>query len=1500
MKKLHFKSFMPLVFLLMAAPVIRGADQTTIDGITLTEIWKYSNQSGNFNGAGWLSANTRDLAFWNGELIVVGSSGSVPTLVRVDVRTGKKIADMSVKNVTGGSIPLSSIVVVKGKLYGCNLSSPFKIYRWDTPTSDPVVAYTKATISEGTNALGRKMGCTADMIVLSNSSHLYKFNVADNGALTTAAPIQFSTPISNGGSDGTSVSIVSAQSTNALRVWCFSPYSTHIIKGLDGTGVGSINVSGTALTAPVQGSSGQVIKFNNKKILAVVDYNVAGSFKQGQLKLLSNSGVSDLAYTYNGNKLPARPFDETDNVNTSVITSVEYQISSDGKTLDIACLVPQQGVALFSTLPSFSLPKDMSAGNAVWDGDNQKVTLAWTPGNGLKNYVLSYAREADDTQWATVNDNISVATGSITVTLPRNLGYAPLYRLQSINSGGAQEGASLYARAYNAPFGTMELTAVNQDGKTRMQWNAPKNGVVNNYSVMLVKRITHQDGTTSAGEELKFTTTATSYDYPDFMLTYTEGTDNISASLKVVANMSQTLALKSGVTSKVESNTATPSIMGRPYFTEVRTYTGRNIVSLKWDMQGVHTDVAHHKSYDMYRDGVLIFKNFRASSVVDMEIPVGTHLYYVVCNFIDSNGNKLEPYVGLTSDAVEVTVSRLDDVEQYGLEEIYNYPIMTQDQYEAQGGPGNAVVATGCFVNAKDKVGAGGAPGDIWRQAVYRDGYWYLSRLTDARPGKGADNVTPNPSFEQMTKDNYGGVYRLDANDPRKVSDMRLMFKTYGWENQSVAVDHNKTNVNIFCRRAEPAISANNPTYANPWGQGSTWNAALVRMRYFSPVDHVYTGQYAKDVAIDNNNRPDKYIDIRNATKNSGGNTWWDEYLKWDIGARGYNGTDAGKTNPVDVITQYYRCHYMAAGGDMQAGTAYLRFAPSYTNESYYVAFDKDGKIIDSKRYVATFGDGTPADGSGSSECRAYPVVGKDHAFIHCLRGVGLFYVNYGAYTTISTDESDVTALGGTTFMFHDKLFFLHGVTTQSNNPGNFRVELCSNGDFTNLIPIGAIHQNDEASFENQGNSNANWYGAEYDENEDCIYIYQYVPGVRFAKYKLYSLKEFPPVQPVLEINVRTEKLADGTGDEITDFDAVTTWQHPVNFYGLSENATYSVAYYVYQLFDNNNKLITGARVENAVDENNVETYTYIQPWCEKYNQRINNRTVTTSVIPVYKNNTSGTLYRGENGMAINNNDYPASIGGISARAYKGVDAAGLWRVDINFDRAVMTDDQYPLPVNYFTIETAPSAEGPWTRLEGYRYFWKDGFVGHSDQPAEVGNYINALPGDYIFGVEGEPQNLKTRFHYNNQRGAVDFTSYKAKAAADANDVCVAYHYTDTDPTGKYYRAVAHYAANNAFIAKDIPTMAVAAIDNGVSGAADFGIGTQVRPDVYPVPATTVVTVEFPREINSIRVVSLSGVTLLSEQGNGLTMQRVDVSALAPGFYMLQVNDMAPVRIVKK
>ena len=118
----------------------------------------------------------------------------------------------------------------------------------------------------------------------------------------------------------------------------------------------------------------------------------------------------------------------------------------------------------------------------------------------------------------------------------------------------------------------------------------------------------------------------------------------------------------------------------------------------------------------------------------------------------------------------------------------------------------------------------------------------------------------------------------------------------------------------------------------------------------------------------------------------------------------------------------------------------------------------------------------------------------------------------------------------------------------------------------------------------------------------------------------------------------------------------------------------------------------------------------------------------------------------------------------------------------------------------------------------------------------------------------------------------------------------------DVDPTEWVYTIGAHYAASNAKISKD----ADASVDSQFDNTTDVEVvGAKSALVVYPVPATSTVTVKSADAINTVAIYTAAGVKVVDMDCDGENVVVVALDNLAAGNYFLKVNNLKPVRIVK-
>ncbi len=1410
--------------------------------------------------------NVRDFAALNGELwcIYVNGESSGIAIKLINGKTFEAIKDININGISGGTFPLACIRRMGNQIVACNaVSNSLRVYRWKDKNSAPDVI-----LSLDNFMALQGMGVWGDM----NDGKLYFLKgVALNEGSTTLCIFTVKNGVVN--SNPTVVNLPDAVkgstrqysitstgdgncwiTTNSCYGICVKESDGSIVKQFTGKHLGAANGIGqkhfTFLDRKLAVSTNCCADVNNvatnntatwtSPVMGLIDYTVGVGDNQTSVIPTWGSALSTLKQ------------------NTIATTGADYEISDNGNRLDVWGLDPIGGFyhAWYMHTSAPGIVQNFTA-TARWDGAGQKVDLTWAKDGNATSYKVF--KNSDDLETAT--EVWSGTDTNCTLDLTLGTGLAHKYSIKGYNESG-ESAQSAYASTFDAGFGAVKLEGnidPNDTKKAKLSWNAPANGTLQGFEV--IKRETKNGSdNSSVTTDTKIADLApnvTTYDYPNYtaLVTTIENgiTYNTSTRFLVRAKMAQTITTEKGEqTNEVLSNAVAPNVPNTPYFTSIVTYKGRRTVALTWEV----SSTTNLKYYEVYRDGIKILSNYEGSSYIDAELPDGNYSY-VVKAYYDEGGET----VVKSSLPGEASIIYSPDVTNYILDCIYDYPIMTQDEWTAAGSPADAVVAKGWFANAKSNVGLSGAPGDVYRQAQFYNGKWYIAQLTARTelisgklkdgtekwfiPNNYSDGLPTGTTSEKYKNEWKGHIYSIGADEVtiKTIGNAGdVVNDTYGLENQSIAVD----------------------------GTGKFWH----RITNSGPLNS--TNLYY---------RPIKYLK-GNIELTYGGH----DFYYYEEQGKGANGT------------QYYRTHYLAAG-NYNNGNPYVLLSMNLSADVYRVDLNAAGTAMSNiTKFVAPYeGMTNPKTGEalhpkGSTENYSFPVPGRNGAFIQTVRSIGTWYVDPSGHHSLMYDATaDITQSGGVAFTYNNEFFVLHPSTVRSNNPGYFRIDVaeCGEGETAatvvpsknNLIPC-VGNKLEEVSQFVAGNSNCSWYGAEYDTADDCIYIYQYVPGVRFAKYRLYKRDAYPDV-PV-NINITTGYDDETNPSDITRFDCKITWQRPSkkptdqdHSFGLP-GADIVVNHYEVALKDQNGTVLKTWTETDEADVNKVFTIDYNKNNDDEF--FINADMYTAEIVPIYKRVNNGTLIHGGMNYEVDQNDYPAAIGEAKAYIYTGNGAAaGMYRVDLDFDRATAANSNEP--VSYFLVEYSTDGGVTFNTLNKFNLL-KQGEDYHH-YPVEI--TTGQVPGNYKFG---KSDTYKFGIDTPSEKGY----ALREKANPATDHKCVLYYYTDDNPSGYKYRITAVYASTNARIRKTASTNA----ENFNGGTTGISDATGYSLSVYPVPATTAVTVTSPEAIESVRIFSTAGAEVARVAGEKDYTQSVDVSTLAPGVYMLVVNEQAPLRIVKK
>lgn len=930
--------------------------------------------------------------------------------------------------------------------------------------------------------------------------------------------------------------------------------------------------------------------------------------------------------------------------------------------------------------------------------------------------------------------------------------------------------------------------------------------------------------------------------------------------------------------------------------TEAKTYKGRTMVSLRWigervsDAGKPEVDKNGVSYYDVYRNDVKILDHFTGSSYIDEDLPDGKYTYHVVVwGRIIGTGE-----MGSAKSAPMTAVIKRDPaMSVYKIEEVYNYPIVDNDEKAALSGDakvraGEIVTAQGVVANMRytqttDPTKSSGAPGDFYRQGVMKvingQPTWFISQVTDATNAQG---TTPE-GFKYLsaygTNNNYatekGGVIAFNADDPRNAAVRQ--FTWLPWVNQSLGIfdgwsgnkfdfstDNKEKYVNFVLR-------ANTSLTENAQGAGR---------RYLNPMQSL--------------NHHTTKVD---ATGMNAGN---DYLVNFPGNINFFKLSEDANHNPGErTAPQYYRTQYVNTDG--RYDNSGRLFVPLNMSRDLYVFSNPTGNTFGSYKVYRA-----PEDAVPGTENYAIPIVGRKD-FLHVLRSNNVYYVTEnGEYTPIREfGESEKRSACGATFTFNHELFYIHPVSDHSNNPGHFRIDMptrswdpakrtfgdYTKADFFSLVPQVAVAQNDfaEDHMGAAGNSNAVFFGFTDPVTETMTingkavqtpvqYIYMYVPGVRFAKYKFYPKNEFPPVDAFLNI---VKNYKDNNEDKNAKYGSPDTGAKELDYFHVEygwyprpfeqEQGTNYVTdhynYVVYHLDENGNKVVDkeGTRAYDP----NTTVYNF-DAYVPNHNSGKGaglDEQYFIEVTPVYRN-TSNAADQPEGGKGYDDDKltYTPGIKDITATSYKKDDEH--YRVDIDFNPG--DKSEYPEPVSHFVLEYSEDGGNTWKPVP-------DNFTVYSDGNQHVGgDKPGYIPGDY------------------------DFNHDKDNFDTDKPDA-VGYYFTNEEPNpNTQYRVTAVYADENPAITQEA-NVSTTITDGGTTAVEDIAFDSYLGSvKVYPVPAVDYVTVQAAGNINSLRMTAANGAIVKDEKVSANGKVTLYVGDLPAGIYLLTVNGKHNVEVIKK
>lgn len=1069
----------------------------------------------------------------------------------------------------------------------------------------------------------------------------------------------------------------------------------------------------------------------------------------------------------------------------------------------------------------------ISSATPKWtaDGNGQTVTLNWTASGKPEGFnVYCNGEKVATVTTTSCKTAMPMFNAGETVTLPQFTVTAFGNGLESAQSAPVEV---KYAE-FDAPEAVAAYTIRGAEKALTVTWDEPDYA---NVTKFLVRRYSSATSFKSyiqvaelSGDTYRFTDKKTSSD-STYLYTVVAYFD------KQLITENNATSHKTKASAKTDKVTIPTKEYNPPVITSLENYPGRNKVGIHWERGG------NPQYYMIYRDGILVADTHDGQSFIDQLVPDGTPTYTVVAVYTD-------PAVRVYSEPMQLdgVIDRDLAVTQYGLEEIYDYPILSQAEATAQG----YTTKNAFITDRKNSPVAnmhmaeseyGGTRGGLYRQAAYRWGHWYISQLHSSTTVTGTlANGTDIASWGSATAADKGGVIQIDEANLTTALPVKVLENNTA-TNQILAMDNSgnakSPNVSFLIRH-------------------STGTGNFYGLNQSASMWHLTASS----------------------------NTWSEKVID-------------GITNHYDTSKsdQTGRVHYATADGKIYSGTSGGRvfYALNKLNQVQVMTFN-NGVLQEDRTYTIKHKDLTTDNAYTScTENYAFPIEGRND-FIAEFRSNGYYYVNAetGAATKI-LDKTESANAGGLTFTYNGELFFIHPSAFHSNNVGHFLINLVkrtgeqsiAEADFTQLIPVAAYSQDDYTQ-EKAANTNGQWYG--YDENPEdgSLNIYLYVPGVRFAKYRFFSYDNYPPVEPKLNVDIRHNE----EGTDITHLNAAITWERPEKYAHSGEYNNYRIKEYRVALYDDDMKLVKEWTVADT--ENKVYSIDYCTN--ERGRYHLSEQNYTVQVTPVYVSTAdSKHIVVGETNADDDIAEFAANIESITAKSYYNP-SQNVYRVE--FDVEPADKFEYPEPVSHFAIEQSTDGGENFTAVP-YLWLYMNGGQLHAsvgdDHDGEFPTHDNKLPGTYRFHNEGNVLPNSTE----------DVVAGTDKGVFEGREQVGYFYTTEAPDQDVIYRATARYANGNPYLAKDA-TATATVVDGGLTGVESVSTdNVHGTVNVYPVPAQSTVTVESAQPINSLRVFSATGALTGSYKGNGTLTHTIDVSTLTAGTYIVVVNDSTPVRMVK-
>ena len=1243
-----------------------------------------------------------------------------------------------------------------------------------------------------------------------------------------------------------------------------------------------------------------------------VAYNLGTNAQDARFSIKNLSTGSDL------NASPICPFGITASSQTGLDSYSTYfkSVKVDANTVDLYCFTPNHGASVYRVTANVSVNTVTNVNTAYVDASTKKeVKLSWdAPATDVPSkYVIKYSSDGGTT-WSSAIETTALSytftglpTGTYTFKVSPYYEQYLTYGAEVTTSNSINVINAVGAPISNLAYTYLKNTETNigrQD--ITLTWNAPT-GMVN---TTLTGYKVYRNGsllTTLGAEETEYTNTGVKQNYTYKVVPTFDGlTEDASFGLEVT-------------TTEVQAG-----VLVAPVISETLNYEGYSLVEIFFKMP----NYAPYKPlyFNLYRDGKLIQGKLQSYNTLDESLvraSVETTVKYQVEAVYGSAADVYPPIDSVKSDITTLVIAPRDWAKTgYILQEVYNVPISDI---------------------ADDKKPALFDNNNYYRQGQFNtvDKKWYIAQRSD-HLSKTDAGTSGEGQISSREEGSTGGVVVYSAENADQVMNgFEKIITKPEFENVGIAMDDAGT---IFVRNNNKTkLSATNQAgFTIPTGD---WFADAFERRITEGTFYKYdatTGKYTEQATK---------LDLTALWTQ---NAWIEDmYFTGD----GSDLANAGTNSNFGQVKG--RCDYYHMWGDvLSAEGGYLILSPSWTRTAFKVKIANGAyvshEIVEFNRYENT---GYLLEPNTGTENYGFKLDGRDDVTVQ-IRSNGYYGVHEWnkAGTTgwhpIYTADSRINNAGGTSIQAFGEvdgtghhtgeLFVITPQSMHSHNVGDFLIsratkenadDYADEGSLMPSTPVAQYIQTDARSNSTATNANGNWFHAEkgtyasaMKDDDECVDIYQYVPGTRFARYRLIPSNQFPPVQPTLDI---TTAYNDDKTD-ITHFDGVATWQRPAGFGRSTGSANAKVVSYLFEMHNNKNELVTSAELPELyktdgtpVDDEYVYDFNYTDT---TGNNDIDFGRYSVNVRVKYQ--TKDGLYHISDPLyAEDIHDYPAEpVQNLATFAFKQANQTvdewvkkdGKWvveqkqvdnyRVEINFDKPNCDE-----PVSYYTVKALVNNKKDMIDITDFHLHKGMEVVNGIEQAIldrdADGKVIptSVIPGTYdfenskapyyhkegdAFGVAGQSrQNSVLTWHFRVPAGSL---SSGVATASNGEEIVI----TD-EPDQWTFIVVAHYAAKNTYIDKDREANAIpgSLIETGVEVVGEDNASSL---EIYPIPASTEITIKSAETINSIVIYNEAGAEVMNLDGDNEMVTTVNIESLATGYYFVKVNNQPPVKIIKK